>query len=95
MLALDDSFHAEHGAGELLERIDGDVAAIAGFFARFVVHVLGSALFLLGVLVLLWREDWRIGGLLTVFALATRRLPHPRRRLRRSSVAGVAGRTPT
>jgi ABC-type multidrug transport system fused ATPase/permease subunit len=71
VLALDDRFHADHGAGELLERIDGDVAAIAGFFARFVVHVLGSALFLLGVLALLWREDWRIGGLLTAFALAS------------------------
>jgi ABC-type multidrug transport system fused ATPase/permease subunit len=71
VLALDDRFHADHGAGELLERIDGDVAAIAGFFARFVVHVLGSGLFLLGVLALLWREDWRIGGLLTVFALAS------------------------
>ena len=68
VLTLDDSFHAEHGAGELIERIDGDVSAIAGFFARFVVHVLGSAVFLVGVLVLLWREDWRIGGLLTVFA---------------------------
>jgi ABC-type multidrug transport system fused ATPase/permease subunit len=71
VLTLDDRFHADHGAGELLERIDGDVAAIAGFFSRFVVHVLGSALFLAGVLVLLWREDWRIGGLLTGFALAT------------------------
>jgi ATP-binding cassette subfamily B protein len=71
VLALDDGFHADHGAGELLERIDGDVAAIAGFFARFVVHVLGSALFLLGVLVLLWREDWRIGGVLTAVALAS------------------------
>jgi ABC-type multidrug transport system fused ATPase/permease subunit len=69
VLTLDDSFHAEHGAGELIERIDGDVSAIAGFFARFVVHVVGSGLFLLGVLILLWREDWRIGGLLTVFAL--------------------------
>ena len=39
VLALDGSFHAEHGAGELIERIDGDVSAIAGFFARFVVHV--------------------------------------------------------
>ena len=68
VLTLDDSFHAEHGAGELIERIDGDVSAIAGFFARFIVHVVGSALFLLGVLVLLWREDWRIGGLLSVFA---------------------------
>jgi ABC-type multidrug transport system fused ATPase/permease subunit len=71
VLALDDRFHADHGAGELLERIDGDVAAIAGFFARFVVHVLGSALFLVGVLGLLWREDWRIGGLVTAFALAS------------------------
>lgn len=71
VFALDDGFHADHGAGELLERIDGDVAAIAGFFARFVVHVLGSALFLLGVLALLWREDWRIGGLLSAFALAS------------------------
>ena len=68
LLTLDDSFHAEHGAGELIERVDGDVSAIAGFFARFVVHVVGSALFLVGVLVLLWREDWRIGILLTAFA---------------------------
>ena len=43
LLTLDDSFHAEHGPGELIERIDGDVSAIAGFFARFVVHVAGSA----------------------------------------------------
>lgn len=68
LLTLDDSFYAEHGAGELIERIDGDVSAIAGFFARFVVHVVGSALFLVGVLLLLWREDWRIGFLLTTFA---------------------------
>jgi len=70
VLELDASFHAEHGAGELIERIDGDVSAIAGFFARFVVQVLGSAVFLLGVLVLLYREDWRVGALLTLFALA-------------------------
>jgi ATP-binding cassette, subfamily B, bacterial len=68
LLTLDDSFHAEHGSGELIERIDGDVSAIAGFFARFVVHVAGSALFLVGVLVILWRQDWRIGALLTGFA---------------------------
>jgi ABC-type multidrug transport system fused ATPase/permease subunit len=70
VLTLDDSFHAEHGAGELIERIDGDVSAIAGFFARFVVHVVGSAIFLLGVIALLWREDWRIGGVLALVALA-------------------------
>jgi ABC-type multidrug transport system fused ATPase/permease subunit len=70
VLALDDSFHAEHGAGELIERIDGDVSAIAGFFARFVVHVVGSALFLVGVLLLRGRVDGPLGGILTVFATA-------------------------
>lgn len=70
VLDLDGSFHSRHGAGELIERIDGDVSAIADFFARFVVQVLGSVLFLLGVLVLLWREDPRVGALLTLFALA-------------------------
>jgi ATP-binding cassette subfamily B protein len=70
VLDLDASFHARRSPGELIERIDGDVAAIADFFARFVVQVLGSGVFLLGVLVLLFLEDWRVGALLTLFALA-------------------------
>jgi ATP-binding cassette subfamily B protein len=68
VLSLDGSFHAEHGAGELIERIDGDVTAIADFFSRFVVQILGSAVFLVGVLVLLFLVDWRVGALLTLFA---------------------------
>ena len=70
VLALDGGFHAQHTAGELIERIDGDVTAIADFFARFVVRVLGNCVFLLGVLVLLFVEDWRIGALLSACALA-------------------------
>jgi ABC-type multidrug transport system fused ATPase/permease subunit len=69
-LALDASFHAEHSAGELIERIDGDVSAIADFFARFVIQVLGNGVFVVGVLVLLFREDWRVGALLSLFVLA-------------------------
>jgi len=69
VLDLDASFHAEHGVGELIERIDGDVSAIAGFFSRFVVQVIGSVVFLLGVLVLLLLEDWRVGAPLTVLAV--------------------------
>jgi len=70
ILDLDGAFHSEHGAGELIERIDGDVSAIAEFFARFVVQVVGNGVFLVGVLVLLWREDISIGALLTLFSLA-------------------------
>jgi ATP-binding cassette subfamily B protein len=70
VLELDASFHGEHTPGELIERIDGDVSAIAEFFSRFVVEVLGNAIFLCGVLVLLYREDWQIGILLALFAAA-------------------------
>lgn len=69
VLELDADFHAQHSPGELIERIDGDVSAIADFFARFVVQVLGSGMFLLGVLVLLYLADWRVGAMLTLFAL--------------------------
>ena len=69
VLQLDGSFHAEHGAGELIERIDGDVSAIANFFSRFVVHVLGNAVFLIGMLVLLLVEDVRVGAVMTLFVL--------------------------
>jgi ABC-type multidrug transport system fused ATPase/permease subunit len=68
VLSLDGSFHTEHGAGELIERIDGDVSAIASFFSRFVVQVVGSLVFLVGVLVLIFREDVRIGIVLLLFA---------------------------
>src|SRR5205823_14106912 len=70
VLELDAAFHAEHSAGELIERIDGDVSAIADFFARFVIQVVGNGVFLLGVLTLLYLEDWRVGVLLSLFALA-------------------------
>ena len=56
--------------GELIERIDGDVTALANFFSQLVIQVLGSLLLLLGVLAVLWTVDWRVGLALTVFALA-------------------------
>jgi ATP-binding cassette, subfamily B, bacterial len=60
-LRLDASFHGAHSPGELIERIDGDVTVLAGFFSRFFLYVLGNALLLLGVLVLLGRESWAVG----------------------------------
>lgn len=72
-LNLDLHFHHAHTPGELLTRIDGDVTALANFFSRFVLTLLGNTLLLLGVLALLWREDWRIGlgvGLFTGVTLA-------------------------
>src|SRR5581483_1082643 len=68
VLALDGSFHARYSPGELTERIDGDVAAIADFFSRFVLQIFGNGVFLAGVLVLLFVTDWRVGLVMTMCA---------------------------
>ena len=60
-LDLDMPFHDARTPGEMIERVDGDVAALANFFSRFVLSLSASALMLIGVIVLLYREDWRIG----------------------------------
>lgn len=70
-LRLDLSFHKSRTPGELIERIDGDVTALANFFSQFVIQVLGSILLLLGVIAVLWTVDWRVGASLTAFAFIT------------------------
>jgi ATP-binding cassette subfamily B protein/ATP-binding cassette subfamily C protein len=65
---LDQSFHKTHTTGELIERIDGDVNALSNFFSQFVIYVLANLLLMIGILVLLFREDWRIGLALSFFA---------------------------
>jgi ATP-binding cassette subfamily B protein len=69
VLRLDRSFHHSHPPGELIERVDGDVAKLGNFFARFVVQVLANGLLGIGVLALLFGIDWRVGAVLTAFAI--------------------------
>ncbi len=68
-LRLDLAFHKGRTPGELIERIDGDVTALANFFSRFVIYVLGSLLLLLGVLAVVWTLDWRVSAALAVYAV--------------------------
>ncbi len=67
-LYLDMSFHNAHTPGEMIERIEGDINALSNFFSQFVIQVFGNALLLVGVLFFLFREDWRVGLALSVFA---------------------------
>src|SRR5690606_21322969 len=60
-LGLDMRFHKDRTPGELIERIDGDATHLANFLSQFVVVVTGSLLLVVGILVLLWPEDWRAG----------------------------------
>jgi ATP-binding cassette subfamily B protein len=68
-LKLDMSFHTSRTAGEMIERIDGDITALSNFFSQFLVRVAGSVLLLFGILVILWLEDARVGIGLSLFTL--------------------------
>ncbi len=68
-LSLDMAFHKVHRPGELVERIDGDVDTLGGFFSRLIVHLGANAILVLGVLVLLFLEDWRLGTALAAYAV--------------------------
>ncbi len=68
-LRLDMAYHKAHTPGEFIERIDGDVNTLSNFFSQFVVHLLSNTVLLIGVLVLLFRVDWRVGLAVTAFAL--------------------------
>ena len=70
-LRLDMAFHKQHTPGELIERIDGDVTALANFFSAFVARVLGNALLVAGILFVLFRENAVVGLGLTLYTLAT------------------------
>ena len=70
-LHLDPAFYATHTPGELIERVDGDVALLGNFFSRFLISLLGNILLLLGVLIMLFRVDWRVGLALTIFVLVS------------------------
>jgi ATP-binding cassette subfamily B protein len=69
-LNLDMGFHNDHTTGELIERIDGDVSELANFFSQFVVIIAGNFLLLVGILAVMFLEDWRAGLVFSGYALA-------------------------
>jgi ATP-binding cassette, subfamily B, bacterial len=66
---LDMKFHNSRTAGEMIERIDGDVTALSDFFSQFSVRVFGGLLLLAGILVVLWFENVWVGLALSVFVV--------------------------
>jgi ATP-binding cassette subfamily B protein len=68
-LHLDMSFHKSHQPGELIERLDSDVTALFNFFSKLFLNVFNNMILLAGIIILLFREDWRIGLGLSIFAV--------------------------
>ncbi|MEK3885421.1 ABC transporter ATP-binding protein [Paenibacillus sp. PL2-23] len=71
-LKLDMTFHKSNTSGSLIERVDGDVNALANFFSSFIIHLAGNLILMIGIVVLLFRENIWIGAgmlLFVVFAM--------------------------
>lgn len=69
-LKLDMSFHKTHKPGELIERVDGDVNQLATFFSQLVIQLASNFVLMVGVLLLLWLVDWRVGATMTLVGAA-------------------------
>lgn len=69
ILRLDMAFHKTHTPGELIQRIDDDMTALASFFSLFLIMIAGNVLLLLGILVLLSISSGWIGVGFTCYCL--------------------------
>ena len=61
VLALDLGFHRRTSPGELVSRVDGDVTALSEFIAHFAVKAIAAAVTLVGIVIVVTSQDWRIG----------------------------------
>lgn len=70
-LRLDLGFHHARTPGEMIERVDGDVTQLSTFFSHLIIRILGNVVLMAGILALLFREDWRVGLIYTIFTVVT------------------------
>ncbi|MET9022985.1 ABC transporter ATP-binding protein [Actinopolymorpha sp. NPDC004070] len=68
-LGLDMAYHGKRTPGEMIERVDGDVVALADFVVAFLLDVVASLLLLVGVLVVVLNVDLRIGAVLLAYCV--------------------------
>ena len=70
-LGLDMGFHKRITPGQMIERIDGDVSMLTNLFSQLGLRVMSNTVLIIGILLLLFREDWRVGLGLTFYTLIT------------------------
>ncbi len=59
-ITLDMEFFNSHPPGTMLERTDGDANQLAKFFSQFSLRFIRSILLVIGIVVVVALEDWRI-----------------------------------
>lgn len=67
-LHLDMDFYKGKRPGELIEIIDGDVNILFNFFSRMGIVLVSNSILLIGVLLMYFREDFRIGIAQVIFS---------------------------
>ncbi|WP_330240532.1 ABC transporter ATP-binding protein [Streptomyces sp. NBC_00525] len=97
-LDLDLGFHKEKTPGELIQRVDGDVATLAQFFSTFTFQIFANVLLSLGILAISFEVDWRLGLVLLAFSVMvipvlrrTQRVASPYFHRLRQDNADIAG----
>ena len=71
ILRLDMPFHKLRTPGELIDRADGDVTYLSNFLSMFTVNVIGNGLLVLGILIMLFRENTWLGLGMVTYTLVT------------------------
>jgi ATP-binding cassette subfamily B protein len=70
VLHLDMGYHKAHSAGELIERVDGDVTSLSNFFSAMMIKVVGNGALVAGIIVMLFLESWVVGVFVLGFTVA-------------------------
>lgn len=68
--SLDLDYHSETSAGTLIERVDGDIDAVAKMFSHFAVQVVSGFFLLGGIFVLTFAEHVIAGWTVVIFTAA-------------------------
>jgi ABC-type multidrug transport system fused ATPase/permease subunit len=69
VLGLSHGFHRRHTAGELIQRVDGDVTSVSDFMGRVIPRAAGALFTMVGMILVLAVVDWRLALGTVVYAL--------------------------
>jgi ATP-binding cassette subfamily B protein len=68
---LDLRFHHDHTPGEMIERVDGDITLMSNYFSEFAVQIVGNALVIIGVMAVVFSQDWRVGTVMAGYLVVS------------------------
>ena len=65
------TFHNNQSPGKFIERIDGDITTLSNFFSQFILLVLVNIVLIIGILIILFDENFYLGITFTIFSAVT------------------------